>query len=222
MPTPTQNSKVAGVMREFYSGQLYSSAGYRVTDVNQAKAIALSQAGLSRKGQTMKKKSTSSKPSKKKTTIRRRSISLALERADASIGQSRKTLAAAERREVKLRRRLQELDQLATGSLKAQLEALGYSIKPAAKAAKGGTSFAGARAQRDVLKKGKIVFTGSAHDVSAWLRKRHPDFAVKAARKGGNLRVALARTKQSIANARARIDRMSQRRGALLRQTHGG
>ena len=213
-------------MREFYAGALYSSSGAKVTDVHQAQAIALSQAGLSRKGQTMKKKkSTSSKPSAKKTTLKRRAVSQQLERADAAIARSRKTLAAAERREVKLKRRVQELDQLATGSLKAQLEALGYAIKPAAKAAKGGTSFAGVRAQRDVLKKGRIVFTGAAHDVTTWLRKRHPDFAVKAARKSGNLRVALARTKQSIVNARARIDRMSQRRGALLRQTrqtHGG
>jgi len=41
--------KVARVMREFKGGKLDSSSGARVTDRRQAIAIALSEAGLSRK-----------------------------------------------------------------------------------------------------------------------------------------------------------------------------
>jgi hypothetical protein len=42
-------TKVSAVMREFYRGTLHSGSGEIVTDVNQAKAIAMSEAGLSKK-----------------------------------------------------------------------------------------------------------------------------------------------------------------------------
>lgn len=40
--------KVAAVMREFYRGTLHSSSGAIVTSPAQAKAIAMSEAGLSK------------------------------------------------------------------------------------------------------------------------------------------------------------------------------
>jgi glucose dehydrogenase len=42
-------NKVEKVMREFKNGSLYSSSGHKVTKRNQAIAIALSKAGLTRK-----------------------------------------------------------------------------------------------------------------------------------------------------------------------------
>jgi hypothetical protein len=41
--------KVGIVMKEFYSGGLKSGSGKKVTNPAQAKAIAMSEAGLSRK-----------------------------------------------------------------------------------------------------------------------------------------------------------------------------
>lgn len=49
--------KISRVMREFRAGTLKSSSGQKVTSVAQAKAIALSEAGVSRKKvPAMKKK----------------------------------------------------------------------------------------------------------------------------------------------------------------------
>ena len=42
-----QRDKFAMVMREFYAGKLRSSSGELVTDPDQAKAIAASEAGIS-------------------------------------------------------------------------------------------------------------------------------------------------------------------------------
>lgn len=42
-------NKVHKVMGEFKRGQLYSGSGHKVTSRKQAQAIALSEAGLSRK-----------------------------------------------------------------------------------------------------------------------------------------------------------------------------
>jgi hypothetical protein len=47
-PTPEQSAKVAKVMREFKEGKLHSSSGELVTKRDQAIAIALSEAGLSK------------------------------------------------------------------------------------------------------------------------------------------------------------------------------
>ncbi len=41
--------KVAKVMREYKAGKLKSSSGDKVTSRNQAQAIAMSEAGMSRK-----------------------------------------------------------------------------------------------------------------------------------------------------------------------------
>jgi hypothetical protein len=41
--------KVATVMREYSKGKLKSSSGQKVTNPRQAKAIALSEAGMSKK-----------------------------------------------------------------------------------------------------------------------------------------------------------------------------
>jgi hypothetical protein len=48
MATQKQQNKVSKVMREFYSGKL-TTHGNKVTDPSQAKAIALSEAGVSKK-----------------------------------------------------------------------------------------------------------------------------------------------------------------------------
>jgi len=48
MATQKQQNKISKVMREFYSGKL-TTHGNKVTDVSQAKAIALSEAGVSKK-----------------------------------------------------------------------------------------------------------------------------------------------------------------------------
>lgn len=42
--TDEQRKKVEKVMREFYAGKLYTSAGKKVTDKRQALAIAISEA----------------------------------------------------------------------------------------------------------------------------------------------------------------------------------
>jgi hypothetical protein len=44
--------KIAFVMREFKAGKLKSSSGEAVTDPKQAMAIALSEAGMSRKNKS--------------------------------------------------------------------------------------------------------------------------------------------------------------------------
>ena len=44
--------KIAFVMREFKAGKLKSSSGEAVTDPKQALAIALSEAGMSRKSKS--------------------------------------------------------------------------------------------------------------------------------------------------------------------------
>jgi len=49
MPHPKGQKKVGIVMREFYAGTLKSGSGQKVTNPAQAKAIAMSEAGLSRK-----------------------------------------------------------------------------------------------------------------------------------------------------------------------------
>lgn len=50
--------KISRVMREFRAGTLKSSSGQKVTNVMQAKAIALSEAGMTQKKKkpAMKKK----------------------------------------------------------------------------------------------------------------------------------------------------------------------
>jgi|688.fasta_scaffold00340_21 hypothetical protein len=49
--TPAQQEKIAKVMREFKEGKLKTSYGEKVTDDKQAIAIALSEAGISRKAE---------------------------------------------------------------------------------------------------------------------------------------------------------------------------
>ena len=44
-----KNSKVRKVMGEYKDGKLKSSSGHKVTNRNQAMAIALSEAGVNRK-----------------------------------------------------------------------------------------------------------------------------------------------------------------------------
>ena len=44
-----KNSKVRKVMGEYKDGKLKSSSGHKVTNRNQAMAIALSEAGIDRK-----------------------------------------------------------------------------------------------------------------------------------------------------------------------------
>lgn len=65
--TPAQKEKVHEVMREFKEGELHSGSesGPIVTDRDQAVAIALNEAGLSRDD---KKKSSKKKSSKKKSS----------------------------------------------------------------------------------------------------------------------------------------------------------
>jgi len=55
MATEKQQNKISKVMREFYAGKL-TTHGNKVTDVSQAKAIALSEAGVSNKKSSAKKK----------------------------------------------------------------------------------------------------------------------------------------------------------------------
>ncbi len=50
--TKSQQNKIAKVMREFYSGRLYSSSGQKVTNQKQAIAIALNEAKVSKKKAT--------------------------------------------------------------------------------------------------------------------------------------------------------------------------
>lgn len=45
-----KRAKVHKVMGEFFEGELHSSSGQQVTSRDQAVAIAMSEAGLSRKG----------------------------------------------------------------------------------------------------------------------------------------------------------------------------
>lgn len=49
MKQPKKQAKVKKVMSEFKSGKLKSSSGDKVTDWKQGIAIALSEAGLSKK-----------------------------------------------------------------------------------------------------------------------------------------------------------------------------
>ena len=52
MPPKTKagkRRKAAKVMREYHEGELYSSSGHKVTKPSQAKAIAMSESGQSRK-----------------------------------------------------------------------------------------------------------------------------------------------------------------------------
>lgn len=48
--------KISKVMREFRAGTLKSSSGQKVTSIAQARAIALSEAGVARKKSSSKKK----------------------------------------------------------------------------------------------------------------------------------------------------------------------
>lgn len=50
------DKKISKVMREFRAGTLKSSSGQKVTNVAQARAIALSEAGVARKKSSPKKK----------------------------------------------------------------------------------------------------------------------------------------------------------------------
>lgn len=50
--TPAQQSKIAKVMREWKAGKLRSSSGALVKDYQQAVAIAMSEAGMSRETPT--------------------------------------------------------------------------------------------------------------------------------------------------------------------------
>lgn len=47
--TPAQQKKIEKVMHEFKTGELKSSSGQKVKNEKQAIAIALSEAGLSKK-----------------------------------------------------------------------------------------------------------------------------------------------------------------------------
>jgi hypothetical protein len=47
---PAGKEKVGKVMKEFQSGKLKSSSGKKVTNPKQAVAIAMSEAGMSKKG----------------------------------------------------------------------------------------------------------------------------------------------------------------------------
>jgi hypothetical protein len=49
MKKSKSEKKVATVMREFSKGKLKSSSGQKVTKPSQAKAIAMSEAGMSKK-----------------------------------------------------------------------------------------------------------------------------------------------------------------------------
>jgi len=51
-----KEEKIAKVMREFRAGTLKSSSGRKVTSLAQAQAIAMSEAGMKRKGQDEKGK----------------------------------------------------------------------------------------------------------------------------------------------------------------------
>lgn len=50
------DKKISRVMREFRAGTLKSSSGQKVKTLAQARAIALSEAGISRKDKSDKKK----------------------------------------------------------------------------------------------------------------------------------------------------------------------
>jgi hypothetical protein len=50
------DKKISKVMSEFRAGTLKSSSGQKVTSVAQARAIALSEAGVARKKSSAKKK----------------------------------------------------------------------------------------------------------------------------------------------------------------------
>lgn len=51
-----KEEKIAKVMREFRAGTLKSSSGRKVTSLAQARAIAMSEAGMKRKEEDKKKK----------------------------------------------------------------------------------------------------------------------------------------------------------------------
>jgi hypothetical protein len=66
--TPAQKEKVEEVMHEFKQGELHSGgSGDQVTDRDQAVAIALSEAGLSKKQTPAKKNAAKKKAAKKKS-----------------------------------------------------------------------------------------------------------------------------------------------------------
>ena len=52
MSSRQKQQKIARVLREFKAGKLKSSSGEAVTDPKQAMAIALSEAGMSRKSKS--------------------------------------------------------------------------------------------------------------------------------------------------------------------------
>jgi hypothetical protein len=51
-----KEEKIAKVMREFRAGTLKSSSGRKVTSLAQARAIAMSEAGMKRKEEDKKKR----------------------------------------------------------------------------------------------------------------------------------------------------------------------
>ena len=51
-----KEERIAKVMREFRAGTLKSSSGRKVTSLAQARAIAISEAGMKRKKEDKKKK----------------------------------------------------------------------------------------------------------------------------------------------------------------------
>lgn len=55
--TPAQKNKIKKVMDEYKKGELKSSSGQKVTNEKQAIAIALSEAGISKKQNNKKSKS---------------------------------------------------------------------------------------------------------------------------------------------------------------------
>jgi hypothetical protein len=50
MKKPAKQAKVGTVMKEFKAGKLKSSSGQKVVNPKQAVAIAMSEAGMKRKG----------------------------------------------------------------------------------------------------------------------------------------------------------------------------
>lgn len=216
-----RDEKIALVMREFAAGRLHSSSGALVTDPKQAQAIALSEARrLKRNAMAAKKarKTTAKKPSPKKAAAKRRGHARALERLDESIAKAKRSLKSAEERADKLKNEIRELDQIATGTLNEQLAGLGYrSEQLTAQSGKTRKNIRGVYRRKG----GKKVFEGSAHEVSAWLKKKHPGFAAKAAQQRGRKHQALVRTKETIERTRGRLDRLIRQRGASLRQAIG-
>lgn len=219
---PTQQDKVALVMREFHAGSLYTSAGMPVTDPHQAKAIALSEARRlgAKKAMAAKKarKPTRNPITKKKASLKKQIHARALERSDEAIVKNKRSLALAEKRAAKLKDEIRDLDQIATGTLNEQLAGLGYrSEQLTAQSGKVRRNIRGVYRRKG----GTKVYEGTAHEVGAWLRKKHPGFAEKAATRRAAKHTALVRTLNTIERTRARLEQLTTKRGASLRHVNG-